>query len=55
MRAYFDWVPRGRTAYEYTVRLGVPGRFAMPPTRVEALYVPGMVALLPNAAVEVSP
>ena len=54
-RAYFDWVPRGRIAYEYTLRLGTVGRFALPPTHVEALYVPGMIALLPNAAMVVLP
>lgn len=54
-RAYFDYVPRGRIAYEYTLRLGTVGRFALPPTHVEALYVPGMIALVPNAAMVVLP
>ena len=54
-RAYFDYVPRGRIAYEYSVRLGTPGTFAMPPTHIEALYVPGMIALVPNATLTVLP
>ncbi|MDT7934463.1 MAG: MG2 domain-containing protein [Sphingomonadaceae bacterium] len=54
-RAYFDWVPRGRIVHEYTLRLGTAGRFALPPTRVEAMYVPGTIALIPNAAIEVRP
>ena len=47
--------PRGRLTYEYTLRLGAPGRFALPPTRVEAMYVPGMIALVPNAPIVVLP
>lgn len=46
-RAFFDYVPRGRLTYEYSVRLGTPGQFRLPPSRVEALYVPGMIALTP--------
>jgi uncharacterized protein YfaS (alpha-2-macroglobulin family) len=41
--------------YEYTIRLGSTGRFALPPTRVEALYSPEMMALLPNAPITVAP
>ena len=40
---------------EYTVRLNNPGRFALPPTRVEAMYAPETFGELPNAAVEVAP
>ncbi len=54
-RAWFDSAPRGPIAYEYTLRLGTPGTFALPPTRVEAMYVPGMIALLPNAPITVLP
>jgi hypothetical protein len=37
----------------YTVRLSNAGRFALPPTRIEAMYAPDTFAERPNAAVEV--
>ncbi len=46
-------VPRGPWSLEYTVRFDNPGRFELPPTRVEVLYAPEVFAELPNAAVEV--
>ncbi len=52
-RAYYEVVPAGRFAVEYTVRLDNAGRFALPPTRVEALYAPEVHAELPNAPVVV--
>lgn len=52
-RAYYSWVPKGRFALEYTVRLDQAGRFALPPTRVEALYAPEMFGELPQAPLEV--
>jgi hypothetical protein len=39
-RSYFEFLPRGKHVVEYTVRLNNPGRFALPPTRVEAMYAP---------------
>jgi hypothetical protein len=54
-RAYYEWVPKGRLAVEYTVRLNQAGRFVLPPTRVEALYAPEMLGELPNAPLEVQP
>lgn len=41
-RAYFRYVPKGRFVVEYTLRLDNPGAFALPPTRVEAMYAPEM-------------
>ncbi len=52
-RAYFEFMPRGKHTVEYTVRLNNPGRFALPPTRVEALYAPESFGEVPNAVVEV--
>jgi alpha-2-macroglobulin len=52
-RAYYDWVPKGRFTVEYTVRLNNEGRFALPPTRVEAMYAPEMFGAVPNADVTV--
>jgi uncharacterized protein YfaS (alpha-2-macroglobulin family) len=54
-RAYYRFVPRGRWSVEYTMRLNNPGRFELPPTRVEAMYAPEMFGELPNAAVTVNP
>ena len=54
-RGYFEMLPRGRHLVEYTVRLNNPGRFALPPTRVEAMYAPEAFGEAPNAAVEVAP
>jgi len=52
-RSYYDYLPRGRHVIEYSVRLNNPGRFALPPTRVEAMYAPEMFGEVPNAGVTV--
>jgi len=54
-RAYYAWVPKGAFSAEYTLRLNQDGDFALPPTRVEALYAPEMFGELPNARVQVRP
>jgi uncharacterized protein YfaS (alpha-2-macroglobulin family) len=54
-RAYYDFVAKGRLVVEYSIRLNQSGRFALPPTRVEALYAPEMFGEIPNAAIEVHP
>ena len=54
-RSYYEYMPRGKTVIEYTVRLNNPGRFALPPTRVEAMYAPESFGELPNSAIEVAP
>ncbi len=53
--AYYRFVPKGAWVVEYTVRLNNPGRFELPPTRVEAMYAPEMFGELPNSAVTVNP
>jgi uncharacterized protein YfaS (alpha-2-macroglobulin family) len=52
-RAYYEYVPKGKWMFEYTVRLNNPGKFALPPTRVEALYAPEMFGELPNGVWEI--
>jgi len=52
-RSYYEWVPKGRFSVEYTVRLNNAGRFALPTTRVEAMYDPEAFGELPNAGVSV--
>ncbi|MCC7060851.1 MAG: alpha-2-macroglobulin, partial [Burkholderiaceae bacterium] len=37
-RSYYRFLPRGKHAVEYTIRLNNAGQFTLPPTRVEALY-----------------
>ena len=54
-RSYFEFMPRGKHVIEYTVRLNNPGRFGLPPSRVEAMYAPESFGESPNAALEVSP
>ena len=52
-QAFFDWMPRGTTVLEYTLRLNTAGRFALPPARVEAMYAPEIRAQLPLEPVTV--
>lgn len=52
-RGYFAWLGEGETTVSYTVRLNGTGRFALPPSRVEAMYSPELHAALPNAPVVV--
>jgi uncharacterized protein YfaS (alpha-2-macroglobulin family) len=54
-RAVFDWLPKGRHAVEYTLRLSSTGRFLLPPTRLEAMYAPDSFGVAPNAPLEVQP
>ncbi|HET6600104.1 MAG TPA: hypothetical protein VFG60_09080, partial [Burkholderiaceae bacterium] len=54
-RAYYEYLPRGKHVIEYSVRLNNAGRFALPPTRVEALYAPESFGAAPNAALVVEP
>ena len=54
-RATWGLMPRGKHVIEYTLRLNSAGRFAMPPSRVEALYAPDSFGEQPNATLEVRP
>jgi uncharacterized protein YfaS (alpha-2-macroglobulin family) len=54
-RAYFGWMPQGRTTVEYALRINGSGRFQLPPTRVEAMYSPEIHAALPNRPLVVTP
>jgi uncharacterized protein YfaS (alpha-2-macroglobulin family) len=55
IHAHYATLGRAPVTYSYTLRLGSTGRFQLPPTRIEALYSPEMLALLPNAAIIVAP
>jgi alpha-2-macroglobulin len=52
-QAFFDWLPRGITVIEYTLRLNTAGNFALPPARVEAMYAPEIRGAFPIAPVTV--
>ena len=53
MRFTWAYLPRGRHVVEYTLRLNHSGRFALPPTRVEAMYAPERFGEAPNEAWDV--
>ncbi|KRA06845.1 alpha-2-macroglobulin [Acidovorax sp. Root568] len=52
-RSYYEYLPKGIVKMEYTVRLNNAGDFALPPSRVEAMYAPEMFGESPNARVKV--
>ncbi|MDO9405465.1 MAG: MG2 domain-containing protein [Polaromonas sp.] len=52
-RSYYEYMPKGTAKMEYTVRLNNVGDFALPPSRVEAMYAPEMFGESPNARVKV--
>jgi hypothetical protein len=54
-RSYYEHLPKGVVKMEYTVRLNNVGDFALPPSRVEAMYAPEMFGEVPNARVKVEP
>jgi uncharacterized protein YfaS (alpha-2-macroglobulin family) len=51
--AYYDWLPRGTSTIEYTLRLNSGGTFTLPPARVEAMYSPEIRAQVPIPKVTV--
>ena len=51
LRGYYEYLPKGTVTMQYTVRLNNAGDFALPPSRVEALYAPEMFGAAPNARV----
>ena len=54
-RAYYQYLPKGKTRLQYTLRLNNAGSFALPPTRIEALYAPEMFGETPNEHLRVRP
>jgi uncharacterized protein YfaS (alpha-2-macroglobulin family) len=54
-RSYYDHLGAGSFKTEYTVRLNNAGTFALPPTRIEAMYAPEVFGALPNARMTVEP
>ena len=54
-RGYYEYLPKGSVTMQYTLRLNNVGDFALPPTRVEALYAPEMFGEAPNGRVKVVP
>ncbi|PHR62771.1 MAG: hypothetical protein COA47_02490 [Robiginitomaculum sp.] len=54
-RSYYRFVPAGDFSVEYTVRLNTPGRYNLPPSRVEAMYAPEMFGATPIAELVIEP
>ena len=52
-RTYYEYLPKGKSKIEYTLRLNNVGDFALPPTRAEAMYAPEVYGELPNARLKV--
>jgi uncharacterized protein YfaS (alpha-2-macroglobulin family) len=53
MRAYYQFLPKGRVSIEYRIRLNNVGDFALPATRIEAMYAPEQFGEWPNARFQV--
>ena len=53
IRVYYEYVPKGKWGFEYTLRLNNEGAFNLPASRVEALYAPEMFGETPNHPFEV--
>src|SRR5690606_23134157 len=49
------YLPKGPLVLECTVRLNNPGTFALPQTRVDAMYAPAMFGEFPTAPAAVGP
>ena len=54
-RAYYGYLPQGKLTLQYSYRVNNTGEFALPATRVEALYAPEMFGMAPNAKLTVVP
>ena len=54
-RAYYGYLPQGKLSLQYSYRVNNTGEFALPSTRVEALYAPEMFGMAPNPKVTVVP
>ncbi len=54
-RAYYTWVPKGKFAVEYTVRINNEGEYKLPSTRVEAMYAPELFGEFPVSEMAVRP
>ncbi|MDV6235058.1 MG2 domain-containing protein [Leptospira ellisii] len=46
--AYFEFLPAGTATLEYVYRINNSGKFILPPTRAEAMYLPDQFAESPN-------
>ncbi|MNS67358.1 hypothetical protein D3C72_1006080 [compost metagenome] len=54
-RVYYGHLPQGKLSLQYSFRVNNTGEFAMPSTRIEALYAPEMFGMTPNPKMTVVP
>lgn len=54
IRSYYEHAYSSKIVFEYKARLNVKGRFHLPPTRVELMYMPDIYAEIPNEPIEVN-
>ena len=52
-RAYYGYLSQGKVSLQYSYRVNNTGEFALPATRIEALYAPEMFGMAPNAKLTV--
>ncbi len=55
VRSSFEWAYEGKHSVTYEIRLTTPGKYALPPTHVEAMYSPEINGQLGNAVFEIEP
>lgn len=54
IRSYYEYAYGSKIVFAYKIRLNVKGRFHLPPTRVELMYMPDVYAEIPNEPIEVN-
>ncbi len=53
IRTYYEYVYSDKIVFEYSVRLNTKGKFRLPPTRVELMYMPDIYGEIPNEEISV--
>ncbi|MCX7957471.1 MAG: MG2 domain-containing protein, partial [Deltaproteobacteria bacterium] len=53
IRTYYEYIYGNRIIFEYSVRLNTRGKFNLPPTRVELMYMPDVYGEIPNETIVV--
>ncbi len=53
IRTYYEYTYSKNIIFEYSMRLNTKGKFNLPPTRVELMYMPDVFGMIPNKQIEV--